>query len=85
MLEHKESIPYWYLLFFSLSRKLTKYIEKGSKSFSYLIIPEDTSTTVAQHRAVMLNKGKPAYCGLIKLVFWAIAAISVSLLIGQLG
>ncbi|WP_028585296.1 hypothetical protein [Desulfogranum mediterraneum] len=79
MLESKQYAYYWYGLDFSIPRAVRELVKRGLKELAFLLLPEDTS---GQEK---MRPGEDTARSAFKLVFWAVLAIGISLVLGQLN
>ncbi len=84
MLQSKQYSEFWYFLDFHVFSSLSDAVRKCLKEVAFLVVPEDTTDNGAgrDKRVIRVEAGKAR--SIIKVAFWIVTAIILSLCIGQL-
>ncbi len=84
MLESKRHVPFGYILNLNDLKPLPVFLKKWYRELLYLLLPEDSTCQEGGRKKNVPGQEVSSTRSTIKLVFWAVISIIISLAIGQL-
>lgn len=84
MLESKQSAHLESWLDLSIPEPVNDLVKRGQGELLYLFLAEDTTDHMDQEQKDLTAPGENNTRSTVKTVFWLVASISISLLLGQL-
>jgi hypothetical protein len=84
MSEPKQSVPVAYCLDFSIVPPVTDLLKRGLEDLAYLFVPEDTADNGERKRKDSHSLKENSIRSTVKVAFWLVVSVTLSLALGQL-